>query len=70
MISLLIFSIKASAQCSVCTKTAEQLGEGPASALNSAIVYLMFSPLIIIAIVGYWWWKREKAIMKEEGSAD
>ncbi|MEL4486195.1 hypothetical protein AAEH76_21880, partial [Shewanella algae] len=28
------------AQCSICTKTASQLGEGPASALNSAIIYL------------------------------
>jgi hypothetical protein len=49
------------AQCSVCTKTAEQLGEGPASALNNAIVYLMMMPLAIMGIVGYRWWKKEKA---------
>lgn len=47
--------------CAICTKTASQLGEGPASALNSAIVYLMMTPLIVMGIVGYKWWKREKA---------
>jgi hypothetical protein len=48
IICIIIFSNQVSAQCSVCTKTAEQLGEGPASALNSAIVYLMMIPLIIM----------------------
>jgi hypothetical protein len=33
------------AQCSICTKTASQLGEGPAKALNSAIIYLAFAPI-------------------------
>lgn len=50
------------AQCSICTKTAQQLGEGPASALNSAIIYLMMTPLLIMGIVGYRWWKKEKAV--------
>lgn len=54
------------AQCSICTKTAQQLGEGPASALNNAIVYLMMTPLLIMGFVGYKWWKREKAITKFE----
>ncbi len=48
------------AQCSICTKTAEQLGEGPASALNSAIVYLMAAPILIALFIGYKWWKNEK----------
>lgn len=64
---ILIFSSLLSiAQCSICTKTAEQLGEGPASALNGAIVYLMFAPLLIMAFLGYWWWKKEKAYLAEE----
>jgi hypothetical protein len=54
------------AQCSICTKTAEQLGEGPASALNGAIVYLMFAPLLIMAFIGYRWWKKEKEYLLEE----
>jgi hypothetical protein len=29
------------AQCSICTKTAQQLGDKPAKALNSGIIYVM-----------------------------
>jgi len=50
------------AQCSICTKTAEQLGEGPASALNSAIVYLMAAPILVVFFIGYKWWKNEKRL--------
>lgn len=48
------------AQCSICTKTASQLGEGPAKSLNAAIIYLMFMPLTIMLIIGYKWWKNQK----------
>ena len=51
---------KTYAQCSICTKTASQLGDGPAQGLNLAIVYLMFTPLAIMGIIGYRWWKKEK----------
>lgn len=50
------------AQCSICTKTASQLGEGPAQGLNSAIIYLMITPLLIMFFIGYRWWKREKFV--------
>ena len=50
----------ASAQCSICTKTAQQLGEGPAQGLNSGIMYLMFTPFIIVGVIGYRWWKINK----------
>ena len=49
------------AQCSICTKTAEQLGDGPAQGLNSAIIYLMFTPLLIMGYLGYRWWKSTEA---------
>ena len=52
------------AQCSICTKTASQLGEGPAHSLNAGILYLMFAPLAIMAYIGLKWWKKEKQIMK------
>jgi len=52
------------AQCSICTKTAEQLGEGPAHSLNKGILYLMFTPLAIMTYIGIKWWKKEKEIMK------
>ena len=54
------------AQCSICTKTAEQMGEGPAKALNGAIVYLMVMPFAIVGFIGYRWWKREKQIISEQ----
>lgn len=41
------------AQCSVCTKTAEQLGEKPGKGLNAGIIYLMLIPLIFIGIAVY-----------------
>jgi len=45
------------AQCSMCTKTAQQLGEKPASGLNSGILYLMAAPFAIVGFIGYRWWK-------------
>ncbi len=54
------------AQCSICTKTASQLGEKPARGLNAGILYLMFTPLAIAGFVGFRWWKREKEVTKNE----
>ncbi|HEY4062423.1 MAG TPA: hypothetical protein VGM30_11005 [Puia sp.] len=54
------------AQCSICTRTAQQLGERPAEALNKGIVYLAFTPLAIFGIIGYRWWRSEQT---EEESA-
>jgi len=48
------------AQCSICTKTAQQLGHKPAKGLNSGILYLMFAPFAIVGFVGYRWWKSNK----------
>ena len=50
------------AQCSMCTKTASQLGEKPAQGLNAGILYLMFTPFIIVGFVGWRWWKGNKAM--------
>lgn len=48
------------AQCSICTKTASQLGEKPAAALNTAIIYLMAAPFAIIGFIGWRLWKSQK----------
>jgi len=53
------FAIVAHAQCSMCTKTAQQLGEKPAAGLNSGIIYLMLAPFAIIGVIAYRWWKSE-----------
>jgi len=58
--TLLLSAPAASAQCSICTKTASQLGHKPAKALNAGIIYLMFAPLAIIGFVGYRWWKTNR----------
>jgi hypothetical protein len=59
---LICNSESALAQCSICTKTASQLGEGPGKALNSAIIYLAFTPLFIMGYIGWRWWKNEKEL--------
>lgn len=48
------------AQCSLCTKTAQQLGDGPAHGFNTGIIYLAFLPITLIAILGIRWWRNEK----------
>ncbi|NML19818.1 hypothetical protein HHL16_02985 [Pseudoflavitalea sp. G-6-1-2] len=57
---VVITATTASAQCSICTRTASQLGERPAKALNGGIVYLAFTPLAIIGFVAYRWYKNNK----------
>jgi hypothetical protein len=47
------------AQCSICTRTAQQLGEKPAKSLNAAILYLMAVPFCVMGFIGYRWWKNE-----------
>lgn len=46
------------AQCSICTKTAAQLGEKPAKGLNAGILYLALTPFAIVGFIGYRWWRR------------
>jgi hypothetical protein len=50
----------ADAQCSICAKTTQQMGEKPAKGFNSGIIYLMLTPFAIAGIVGYRWWKNNK----------
>ncbi len=69
VISFMTFYAPATtAQCSVCTKTVQQLGEKPAKALNTGILYLMFTPFLIVGVIGYRWWKNNKRIEEEEKS--
>lgn len=50
------------AQCSICTKTAQQLGKESATGLNNGIIYLMMLPFAIGGFIAYRWWKQEKQI--------
>ncbi|MFT3748678.1 MAG: hypothetical protein QM768_10190 [Agriterribacter sp.] len=61
VIFLLLSGFEAASQCSICTKTAQQMGEGPAKALNMGIVYLMLTPFAVVGFIVYRWWKNHKA---------
>ncbi len=49
------------AQCSICTRTAEQLGEKPAKGLNAGILYLALTPFAIAGFVAYNWWRKNRS---------
>lgn len=53
-------SLKTVAQCSICTRTVQQMGEGPAKGLNAGIIYLAFTPLAIGGFIGFRWWRSIK----------
>jgi hypothetical protein len=55
----------ATAQCSICTRTAQQLGEQPAKGMNSGILYLAFMPMAIVGVISYRWWKSNKTVSGE-----
>lgn len=57
---LVVLAVGAKAQCSVCTRTAQQLGEKPAKGLNAGILYLAFTPLALVGSLGFWWWRKER----------
>ncbi len=59
---LLLVSVDTFAQCSICTKSAQQLGDKPAKGLNLSILFLAFTPLLLITILGIRWWKNEQVV--------
>ena len=61
LFSAVLFSLDAGAQCSICTRTAEQLGEKPARGLNAGIMYLAAVPFALVGIIGYRWWRNNAA---------
>lgn len=61
LIFLLAITDNTAAQCSICTKTAQQLGEQPAKGMNSGILYLAFAPFAIVGFIAFRWWKNNKS---------
>lgn len=57
---VILFSPESRSQCSICTKTAQQLGEKTGRGLNAGILYLAAAPLLIVGFIGYRWWKSNK----------
>lgn len=64
IILVLLFAsaqFEASAQgCSVCTKTASELGEKPAKGLNKGILYLAALPIAILSGLAFYWYRYQK----------
>jgi hypothetical protein len=56
----LFISENSNAQCSICAKTTQQLGDKPARGFNSGIIYLMLTPFAVVGFVGYRWWQNNK----------
>ncbi len=44
------------------------MGEKPAQGMNTAILYLMMAPFVIVGIISYRWWKGNKKFEEEERS--
>jgi len=57
---MLLLNLATVAQCSVCTRTAQQLGEQPAHGLNTGILYLAFTPFAIVGFIAYRYFKNNK----------
>lgn len=64
-ITLSVVGSAVSAQCSICTRTAAQLGEKPARGLNMGILYLAAVPYAIVGLIAYRWWKNNQADVDE-----
>ncbi len=57
MLTAVMLTTVASAQCSICSKTASQMGEEASRGLNGGILYLATAPLLIAGYIGYRWWR-------------
>jgi hypothetical protein len=64
-LTLSLVGTVASAQCSICTRTAAQLGEKPARGLNLGILYLAAIPYAMVGFIAYRWWKNGEDEVKE-----
>jgi hypothetical protein len=62
LIGFITITNETEAQCSICTKTAQQLGDKPAKALNTGIVYLAAAPLAILSFIAFKWYRANKDI--------
>lgn len=60
-----VFSIDANAQCAMCQATAESsrgAGSSVADGINKGVMYLFFTPYLVIGTIGFIWWRaRRKA---------
>jgi hypothetical protein len=67
IVKLLVFTVPfifngliSYAQCSICTKTASQIGEEAGRGFNAGILYLAAMPFGIMGYIAFRWWKSEQ----------
>jgi hypothetical protein len=60
LILLQIYTVALFAQCSICTKTASQMGEEAGKGFNGGVIYLAAMPFAIMGYIAFKWWKNEK----------
>ncbi|MEO6288828.1 MAG: hypothetical protein ABIO76_02840 [Ginsengibacter sp.] len=60
--SSLLFKTTAEAQCSICSKSVQQMGDKPAKGFNTGIIYMMLVPYVAIGVIGYKWWKSNRVL--------
>ncbi len=70
IVLLITFGLQgAYAQCAMCKTTIENnVSSGDvafASKLNIGIMYLLFAPYILVAVIGYLWYRNSKANAKK-----
>jgi hypothetical protein len=58
---LICVFVAAEAQCSICSKTASQMGQDAARGLNGGIIYLAAAPFLVLSYIGYRWWKNNNS---------
>jgi hypothetical protein len=63
LIFLLVFqgiTANLMAQCSICTKTASQMGEEAGKGFNAGVLYLAAMPFAVIVFIAYRYKKNER----------
>ena len=62
---IILLSLSAQAQCSMCQAVAEtsrDAGSTNSEGINKGVMFLFFTPYLIIGTIGYFWWRiRKKA---------
>lgn len=69
IIALLVFNTDVQAQCAMCQATAESsrdAGSSNSEGINKGVMYLFFTPYLIIGTIAYFWWRARKKAQMEE----
>jgi hypothetical protein len=66
---IVFFTADVHAQCAMCQATAESsrdAGSSNSEGINKGVMYLFFTPYLIIGTIAYFWWRARKKAQMEE----